>query len=188
MAALFSNASIVVNPVASEDVNFALATSRASPSIIVSSSKSVSNYYEKLLVPCISLPERIGRWIQKLSLNSGIFPKQNFLTRLTNTGTAKTLRLLIISHNVNGDPNDQLTSEQLSDLRIFLGARTVYALSALNVAGGISQTNPFDYRTHKGYAHFGGPLSSVELKLVSEENRAKNGRIVEGDVCFIIQS
>ncbi|KAK5122519.1 hypothetical protein LTR16_004069, partial [Cryomyces antarcticus] len=79
------------------------------------------------------------------------------------------LRLLFVSERV-GAGSPPLTSEQLSDLRVFTGARVIYALTAAQVAGAVSQTSIFDYRREEGrsgkHSHFGIPLSSVEVKLV----------------------
>lgn len=63
----------------------------------------------------------------------------------------------------------RLSSSQLSDLRSGLGVRIGYALVAEKVAGAVAQTNILDYRVKSGMAHFGPPLSSVEVKLVGEE-------------------
>lgn len=55
------------------------------------------------------------------------------------------------------------------DLRSGLGIRIAYALAAKNVAGAVSQTNILDYRSKSGLAHFGPPLSSVEVFLTGDE-------------------
>jgi hypothetical protein len=75
-----------------------------------------------------------------------------------------------------------LTYEQLTDLRIFTGARVLYALTAAKVAGALFQTLAYDYRRYSGPSHFGPPLSSVEIKLVGhQENAGASAR--EGKVC-----
>jgi len=54
----------------------------------------------------------------------------------------------------------------LSDLRIYLGARIVYALTSAKVAGAVTQTGIYDYRVDSGnlkYSHFGVPVTSVEI-------------------------
>ena len=51
-------------------------------------------------------------------------------------------------------------------LRIFTGARVVYALTAARVAGAVTQTQFFDYRVDDaGKGHFGAPLTSAEIYL-----------------------
>jgi hypothetical protein len=98
------------------------------------------------------------------------------------------LRLLFVSHRADGDPRKQLTSDQLTDLRIFTGARVTYALTAAEVAGAVSQTNIYDYRRHSGPSHFGAPMSSVEIKLTRHEEDAGRERAVEGEVRFCSRS
>ena len=65
----------------------------------------------------------------------------------------------------------------LSDLRIFTRSRIIYAMTAPQVAGAVAQTNVFDYRRVDGaqHGHFGVPLSSVEVKLLSPGNDALVG-------------
>src|SRR5204863_2565234 len=92
------------------------------------------------------------------------------------------LRLLFVSHRADGDPQKQLTSDQLTDLRIFTGARVIYALTAAEVAGAVTQTNAYDYRRHLGPSHFGAPMNSVEVKLTDHEEDAGHERAVEGEV------
>jgi acyl-CoA synthetase (AMP-forming)/AMP-acid ligase II len=72
----------------------------------------------------------------------------------------------------------------LSDLRIFTRARICYALTAAKVCGAVAQTNVFDYRREDGlgHAHFGLPLSSVEVKLVNKDDQAVGGTMPEGEI------
>jgi hypothetical protein len=97
-------------------------------------------------------------------------PSKNFFSQLAQVGptaelSLEKLRLLCISHRVDADASVRMTSEQLMDLRIYMGARIVYALTGPGIAGAISQTNVFDYRDLSGPSHFGGPLSSTEVTL-----------------------
>ncbi|OJJ41735.1 hypothetical protein ASPWEDRAFT_179439 [Aspergillus wentii DTO 134E9] len=176
MAALFSNASIALNSVAGENVDFALATVGVSPTVIIASSRTMSDYHEKFMRPHSGIVSSISHWFQARKLDAGVMPSHN-LTQVTNLGpiaelSIDKLRLLCISHRFDGDKDARLTSEQLTDLRIFTGARVVYALTGPGIAGAISQTNIFDYRRFQGPSHFGSPLSSVEVVLtgVSEGN------------------
>lgn len=114
-------------------------------------------------------------------------PSQNVLSQLANIGptaelSLSKLRLLAISYPVDGSPEDLLSSELLTDLRIFTGARIVYSLTAPGIAGGIAQTHLFDYRRHAGPAHFGAPLSSVEIVLSGHSEDTGIERAVEGQV------
>ncbi|PYI06118.1 hypothetical protein BO78DRAFT_369699 [Aspergillus sclerotiicarbonarius CBS 121057] len=170
MTALYSNASVALNSVAGESVDFALATVGVSPTVIVASSRTMSDYHSKFMKPHSGFISRFSRWIQVRSLDSGYMPSHGVLNQVANVGpTAELsldgLRLLCISHRVDADPEVQLDYEQLADLRILIGARVVYALSGPGVAGAVFQTNVFDYRRFKGASHFGAPLSSVEVVL-----------------------
>ncbi|KAL2010490.1 hypothetical protein VTN00DRAFT_6297 [Thermoascus crustaceus] len=187
LAALFSNTSVALNSVAGEDIDFALATVGVSPTVIIASSRTMSNYHDKFMLPHTGIISKIGRWFQARSLDAGHMPTPNFLSRLANIGpTAELsldkLRLLFVSHRVDASDKDRLTSGQLTDLRIFTGARVVYALTGPGVAGAVTQTNVFDYRMHNGPGHFGAPLSSVEITLTGHPEDAGLERAVEGQI------
>jgi hypothetical protein len=109
---------------------------------------------------------RLRSYLRRQTLQSGnLPPKQSMRGRL---GPALShLRLLMIYTSPTSPP---LTSSQLSDLRSGLGVRIGYALTARDVAGAVAQTNILDYRVEGGMAHFGPPLSCVEVKLVGEES------------------
>jgi hypothetical protein len=143
--------------------------------------------------PHTGLISSISRSTQARTLDAGRMPSQNALSRLANIGptaelSLSKLRLLAISYPVDGSPEDLLSSELLTDLRIFTGARIVYSLTAPGVAGGIAQTHLFDYRRHAGPAHFGAPLSSVEIVLSGHTEDTGIERAVEGQVCRSLQS
>ncbi|KKK26706.1 hypothetical protein ARAM_001458 [Aspergillus rambellii] len=182
LTAIFSNASVALNSVAGEDVDFALATVGVSPTVIVASSRTISEYHSKFMKPHSGLLSSIARWFQVRSLDSGSMPSQGFFSRLATVGpmaelSLSRLRLLCISHRIDGDSEGQLDYEQLTDLRVFTGARVVYALAAPGVAGAISQTNIFDYRRFQGPSHFGAPLSSVEVTLTNVPDGLEQGQI-----------
>ncbi|RAK98932.1 uncharacterized protein BO80DRAFT_427035 [Aspergillus ibericus CBS 121593] len=184
MTALYSNASVALNSVAGESVDFALATVGVSPTVIVASSRTMSDYHSKFMKPHSGFISRFSRWIQVRSLDSGYMPSHGVLNQVANVGpTAELsldkLRLLCVSHRVDADPEVQLDYEQLADLRILTGARVVYALSGPGVAGAVFQTNVFDYRRFKGASHFGAPLSSVEVVLTEVP---KDATIEEGQI------
>ncbi|EAL91650.1 hypothetical protein ACP6JD_003687 [Aspergillus fumigatus] len=176
MSALFSNSSIALNSVAGEGVDFALATVGVSPTVIVASSRTMSEYHARHMEPQAGVLTSIVRWSQLRKLDAGIMPSRSLLNQVASIGPTAELslervRLLCVSHRADADPAARLTSAQLADLKIFLGARVVYALTGAGVAGAVSQTNVFDYRRFTGPSHFGAPLSSVELLLtgVSDE-------------------
>lgn len=191
MVALFSNASVAINSVSGEGIDLALATVGVSPTVVIASSRTVSDYHKKFMRPHTGLLSTIGRKFQAQSLDAGRMPTQNLLSRLANLApTAELslpkLRLLLVSYRVDDSHENLLSSEQLTDLRIFTGARVVYALTAAGVAGAIAQTHPFDYRRHEGPAHFGPPLSSVEIVLTGHPENSGLERAVEGEVCTSI--
>ncbi|KAJ6002160.1 hypothetical protein N7522_007387 [Penicillium canescens] len=180
MGALFANSSIALNSVAGETVDFALATAGVSPTVIIASSQTMSDYHEKIMRPHTGLISSIGRWLQARTLDAGNMPTHNFFSQLARIGpTAElsldNLRLLCISHRIDGSSVARLTSEQLTELRIFTGARVVYALTGPGVAGAISQTNAFDYRCLTGPSHFGAPLSSTEITLKNVPEGSTDG-------------
>ncbi|KAJ5796940.1 uncharacterized protein N7518_005480 [Penicillium psychrosexuale] len=177
MAALFANSSIALNSVAGEDVDFALATAGVSPTVIIASSQTMAEYHDNIMRPHTGIISSLGRWLQARTLDAGNMPTRNVFSQLarvspTSELSLDELRLLCISHRIDGDPAVHLTSEQLTDLRIFTGARLVYALTGPGVAGAIAQTNAFDYRCLPGPSHFGAPLSSTEITMtnISEDS------------------
>jgi hypothetical protein len=190
-AALYSNSSLALNSVSGEGVDFALATVGVSPTIVVASSHTVSDYHGKFMEKHNGFLAGIGRWFQSRALDAGTMPTQNILNQVTNFGppaepSLNKLRLLFVSHRADGKEEKKLTSEQLTGLRIFTGARVIYALTAAKVAGAVSQTNVYDYRRSDGPNHFGAPLSSVEITLTGHEEGAGIERAVEGQVCDIV--
>ena len=83
-----------------------------------------------------------------------------------------------------------LSPAELSDVRAFTGARVIYALTAAKVAGAVTQTNFYDYRTESQergkHSHSGAPVSSVEIVLKDTEGHKTTDDRVEGEVnCFL---
>ncbi|KAJ5044343.1 hypothetical protein NUH16_001144 [Penicillium rubens] len=180
MAALFANSSIALNSVAGENVDFALATAGVSPTVIVASSQTMAEYHDNIMRPHTGIISSLGRWLQARTLDAGNMPTRNFFSQLarfspTSELSLDELRLLCISHRIDGNPAAHLTSEQLTELRIFTGARVVYALTGPGVAGAIAQTNAFDYRCLTGPSHFGAPLSSTEITLINVPEDSPDG-------------
>ncbi|RMJ24396.1 hypothetical protein PHISP_04734 [Aspergillus sp. HF37] len=186
MAALYTNASIALNSVAGESVDFALATAGVSPTVIVASSRTMSNYHEKIMHPHTGIISSIARWFQVRDLDAGVMPSHSILNQIANIGpTAELsfdkLRLLCISHRFDAGNEVRLSSEQLTDLRIFTGARVVYALTGPGVAGAVTQTNVYDYRRFSGLSHFGSPLSSLEA-ILTDVREGGAEKAVEGQI------
>ena len=146
----------------------------------------MSKYYDQVMKPQSGLISSLGRWVQSRTLESGNMPSKNIFSQLARVGpTAElsldNLRLLCISHRVDADASGRLSSEQLTNLRIFTGARIVYALTGPGIAGAITQTNIFDYRCLSGPSHFGAPLSSTEITLTDVSEDTPDS-ILEGQV------
>lgn len=186
LRALYANASVALNSVAGESVDFALATVGVSPTVIVASSRTMSDYHDKVMKPHTGLISSITHWFQARKLDAGNMPSHGLLNQVGNMGPTSELsfdklRLICISHRCDTDKDVRLTSEQLTDLRIFTGARIVYALTGPGVAGAVAQTNVFDYRRFEGASHFGSPLSSAEIILTSAADDQQD-RVIEGQV------
>ena len=189
MAALYANASIALNSVAGDSVDFALASAGVSPTVIVASSRTMSDYHDKVMRPQTGIVSSIARFFQSRDLDRGVMPSRGIFSQIAKIGpTAELsldkLRLLCISHRFDAAKEVRLTSEQLTNLRIFTGARVVYALTAPGVAGAVAQTNVFDYRRFSGPSHFGPPLSSVEVILTGLEVTVAQ-KAIEGEVSIL---
>jgi hypothetical protein len=171
-AALYSNASVALNSVAGENVDFTLAAAGVTPTVIVTSSKTILDYHSKAMASQTGLIATISRFIQTQSLQAGNMPSRNAIAKLAEIDTALSLsklRLLFVAHRAGDRKSPKLKSSVLTDLRMVLGARIGYALTTHQVAGALCQTNVFDYRQAAGFNRFGPPLSSVEIYLTGDE-------------------
>ena len=80
----------------------------------------------------------------------------------------------------------ELTPQEMHNLRLFTGARIVYAFCDARVAGAVCQTNILDYTKTAKHANFGPPLSCLEIKTKdtgdskSEGSRALGQLVVRG--------
>lgn len=187
MRALYANASVALNSVAGESVDFGLATAGVSPTVIIASSRTMSDYHDKVMQPHSGFISSIPRWFQIRKLDAGIMPTHGAVNQVANMGpTAELnfdkLRLFCISHRCDADPEGQLSYSQLTDLKIYTGARVVYALTGPGVAGAVAQTNMFDYRRFNGKSHFGSPLSSAEILLTGADESGEENRNAEGQL------
>ena len=108
-------------------------------------------------------------------------PKGNWFTRVNDytrpeLGHPHKLRLVYTYESITDNESTPLNSHDFNDLRMFLAARTIYALTSPKVAGAITQTNIYDYRYEKPEqwpsrkkgiprkcAHFGGVVGSCEV-------------------------
>lgn len=189
LAALFSNASVALNSVAGQSALLALATQGVAPTVIVASPATLLRSHGE----CIRrLSGRLAKISHTLSTNTltqrGVHATSNALSAFATgarlrTGTAPgKLRLLFAAERMGAD-TPLLSSQVLSDLRIFSGARVIYALTAARVAGSVTQTSPFDYRISAIVkSHFGVPPSSVEIYLRDMGAHRTTDDVVEGEV------
>ena len=195
LAALYTNASVALNSVAGPGSDLDLSARMVAPTIIVASAETIAEYHQKIK------PQMTGRWssylywLQSRALAAGRMPNGAFLNRpVVSSGpsTATTpgkLRLLFVSKRADTD-SPPLSSTDLSDIRIFTGARVVYALTAARVAGAVASTNLYDYRRDeeksnggRARSHFGVPMSSLEIKLVDTPgHKTVEGSRPEGEV------
>lgn len=189
LAALFTHASLAINSVAGPDANLAAATRSISPTIIIASAESMATLQKETTAKITSPLQKFGLATQSQTLSSGRMPTPSFFlppTTSTNSPPGK-LRLTLTSERL-GAGCPALSSSMLSDLRIFTRARVVYALTASSVAGAVTQTHVFDYRqeTQKegGQTHsrFGAPVSSVEVRVVGDQDAAVGKSEPEGEL------
>lgn len=180
LAALFSNASIALTSVAGPSATLSSAFQNVSPTVIVASAETLAQTHrDKPFAPTGPM-QKIVQLFQARELASGIMPA-------TKGGMTHSLRLVYVSERVGAD-SMPLNSRQLFDLKLWMGARIVYALTAAKVAGAVVQTNAYDYRTKGGdiYSHFGPPLSCLEVKLIESKTReiSDTGNPV-GKACYL---
>ncbi|GAP93111.1 putative amp-dependent synthetase ligase protein [Rosellinia necatrix] len=174
LVAIYSSASVAFNSVAGLSPDLALATQGVAPTIIVATPETLSKTHAETKGKVTSALASLSHWVQTRSLvQSGVMPAASFfksyndsLRPVLGTKPGK-LRLVYVAHPANSSSTPLLSELTLSDLRIFTGARVIYALSAAPCAGAVAQTQFHDYRVlgnGKG-SHFGPPLSSTEILL-----------------------
>ena len=175
LAALYSGSTIALNSVAGEAIDLRLAVTGVSPTIILASPPALTKYHEEIMGHRSGFLDRINHTLHHQTLEAGNMPQPTPLSKLVaGSVTAidpafKDLRLIYARHDTADPAKATVSSQVLADLRVVLGARIVYALTAPGVAGAVTQTNVYDYRKSKGPSHFGVPLSCVEIKLVGDE-------------------
>jgi hypothetical protein len=199
MAALFSHSSLAINSVAGPGIDLDLATRGVSPTVIISSSQTLAKLHKSRMSGASSGMQKLVHSSQGRALAAGRMPNEDLLYRLfapksSAIGTTPgKLRLILASEKV-GTGSEILSNATLRDLRIITRARICYALTAASVAGAVSQTNVYDYRSDDtpAYGHFGAPLSCVEIKLVDKDDRKVDGNTPQGEVrlkwiiCFLL--
>lgn len=179
-AALFTHCSLAINSVAAPGVDLDLACRGVAPTIVIVSAETLVKLHQQELAGISTGLQKYRKYAHDQTISSGRMPTDGLLFKLIAPSTSARepgkLRLILTSDRL-GAGSPPLTSTMLSDLRIFTRARIIYALSTAKVAGAVAQTNVFDYRRDEGagHSHFGIPLSSVELKVLSPSNDADVG-------------
>ena len=174
-AALYTHASLAINSVAIPGVSLAMARRGVAPTIIIASAETLATLHQEETAKAPSLLQRFDKYSQSQAWASGRMPTDGILFRMTAPPASKNepgkLRLILTSDRL-GTRSPALTSSMLADLRIFTRSRITYALTAAKVAGAVAQTHIFDYRCDNGtgHAHFGIPLSCVEVKLINSND------------------
>ncbi|KAH9882670.1 hypothetical protein J1614_000906 [Plenodomus biglobosus] len=174
LAALFSHATVIINSVAGPGVDLTLASRSIAPTVTVISAETAAKLHSATNISITSGAKKLAHYLESRILAAGRLPTDAILSKLNtptraNIGsTPGKLRLVFVSERA-GHNTPPLSSEDLSDLRIYTKARVVYALTAAKVAGAVAQTNIYDYRTGNTppnkHSHFGVPLSCLEIKL-----------------------
>jgi len=174
LAVLFQHGTVIINSVAGPGIDLSLASRSIAPTIAVISAETAAKLHSTTTTSITSGLKKLAHYIESKVLASGRLPTASLLNRLNAPtrapvgNTPGKLRLLFISERA-GLNTPPLTSTDLSDLRVYTGARVIYALTAAKVAGAVAQSNVYDYRTSitsgQKHSHFGVPVSSVEVKL-----------------------
>ncbi|KAI9721668.1 MAG: hypothetical protein M1828_005036 [Chrysothrix sp. TS-e1954] len=199
LAALYSNASVVFNSAAGQEADLTMATTGISPTIVVSSPQSLLKLHSTMKETASSSMNKMALRAQTQALDAGYMPPKTASSRLNPPVRAmlgqlpNKLRLLYTYERLNGG-TPPISSQELSDLRAFTGARIIYALTAGKIAGAVTQSGFYDYRRFDELAgrhsHFGVPLSCVEVKLIDNDthrtvdDRAEGNIVVSGPACL----
>ncbi|KAL8677181.1 MAG: hypothetical protein Q9186_006357 [Xanthomendoza sp. 1 TL-2023] len=162
LAALYSNSSLALTSVSGDKVPYDAAFRSVKPTIVIAAPPTIRQACKTFHDLPRSIMQKYAMWKQATSLAEGIMPKI--------TGEPAKPRL-IYTFEGSKSRTDPLSLAELGDLRLLTGARTAYAFTDAKVAGAITQTSVYDYRRDPAadYATFGGPVSSVEFKLVDED-------------------
>lgn len=170
LTALYSNSSVALTSVASHSPSLTLATRGIAPTVIAASSTTMLKLHEETKQKLSTPLYKFVHWMESRELvRNGVLPIASFVSRFYDQlrpvigTTPGELRLLYISTSVASE--SPISSSVLSDLRIYTRSRIIYALTAPEVAGAVTQTGVYDYRVSEchGGVHFGAPVSSLEL-------------------------
>jgi acyl-CoA synthetase (AMP-forming)/AMP-acid ligase II len=189
LSALYSNASVALNSVAGRGPDLVLATQGVAPTIIVATPETLVQTHSESSAKLNSPFYQVVHWFQTRSLvQNGVMPLASSFSRMYDSarpilGTAPgKLRLIYVAEQA-GVESTPLSAQVLSDLRIYTGARIIYALTSAKVAGAVTQTSLYDYRVDHGeYSHFGAPVTSVEVFLKDTVDHKTTDQVSSGEV------
>lgn len=190
LGALYTHASVAITSLAEPGVDLSLATRSIAPTVIIASAESLANLHAKANAESGGLLDKLAHYTSSTSLAAGIFPDpSSMIFRMVGPSKASPakpgkLRLILTSERL-GAGSTPLSPTMLSDLRILTRARICYALTSAGVAGAVAQTHVFDYRvgrTKSKFAHFGLPLSSVEVKLLGQSDAEVGSTEPSGEI------
>jgi hypothetical protein len=191
LAALYSNASVALNSVAGQTPDLRIATQGIAPTIIVATPSTLNNTHAETKANISSPIYSIIHWWQTRSLvQDGVMPVATAFSRLYDSlrpiigTTPGKLRLIYVAEQAGVDTTP-LSAKILSDLRIYTGARIIYALTSAKVAGAVTQTGLYDYRVDEAsdkYSHFGAPVTSCEIFFKDTAEHKTTDRVSAGEV------
>lgn len=193
LAALFSHSDLILSPVAGNDVDLQTAAGQTAPTVIIASSDSVRKLHDSVCNTSHGVVELVARYAQRAALGAGRLAKDSFMAQYIERPNSDAIYLssgklrLIMASQPTGSRSAPMTGSELNDLRIFAGARISIALTAPNVAGAVTQTNIFDYRTGSGQytSHIGIPPPCVEIKLRNASDKALESRNPMGEIVVL---
>ena len=179
LAALFSNASVAFNSVASQADDLAVATRGVEPTVVVATPAALlKTHIESTANVNASFVTRALHRLQVRKLSEkGVMPA---------LVDGSKFRLILTAERVGAD-TPKLSSAVLTDLRAVTGARIMYALTAAKVAGAVTQTLFHDYRVSeddKGGVHFGPPVTSTEIFFKDLGQWKTTDEASQGEVSF----
>ncbi|KAK3327873.1 hypothetical protein B0T19DRAFT_176168 [Cercophora scortea] len=187
LAALYSNASVAFNSVAVGANDLAVATRGIAPTILVTTPAALLKTHQETANHLSSVIARNLHWLQTRDLTqNGVMPVASLLTRyydrLRPGIKPGKLRLIFTAERV-GAASPPLSSAVLSDLRVYTGARIIYALTAAKVAGAAAQTGFYDYRVFDdNHSHFGAPLTNTEILLRDTPEHKTTDSLSKGEI------
>lgn len=192
LAALFNQSTVLLNSVAGPGIELSAATRNVEPTITVIAAETAAALHATAAAAFTSPLHKLWRYLSSRDFSRGHMPTGPVINALSSLApkstTPKSLRLVFISERAGHSACPPLSEAELQDLRIYLQARTAYALTVPRVAGAVTTTSPYDYRIPESgarrtpHSHFGIPLSCLELKLVDSGNHRTTDQRPEGEV------